>query len=121
MDLQSALDDLDISLDEIELTKLDQEFIKKMIVIFVTQTKTIIEETEKAIEENNFLEVSRLIHKIKPSIDGMGINSIYEEVRELERISKTTTDKNEIAQLFLLIKKVLIQTVNELEEKELNA
>ena len=99
----------------------DQEFIKKMIGIFVTQTKTIIEETEKAIEENNFLEVSRLIHKIKPSIDGMGINSIYEEVRELEKISKTTTDKNEIAQLFLLIKKVLIQTVNELEEKELNA
>ena len=29
MDIQSALDELDISLDEIELTKLDQEFIKK--------------------------------------------------------------------------------------------
>lgn len=101
------------------LSRGNQEFINKMITIFISQTKEIIDETEKAINENNFLEVSRLIHKIKPSVDGMGIKTIYNEVRSLETISKTSTDKDAIHALFLTIKNVLLQTVQELEENEL--
>lgn len=97
----------------------NQEFVKKMITIFINQTNEIITETEKAINNNNFIEVSQLIHKIKPSVDGMGITKIYTEIRELEQISKTSHDKKTINNLFLQIKKVLLQAVVELKENEI--
>lgn len=111
---------LNYSLDNLHnLSRGDNEFIEKMISIFIRQTKEIIVEIEKAIDENDFLEVSRLIHKIKPSVEGMGINIIYNEIRDLENISKISNDKSQISELFLFIKKILMQALKELEENEL--
>ena len=78
-----------------------------------------MEAIEKAIAAENFLEVSRLIHKIKPSIDEMGIQSIYHEVRELEEISKNTTDLERIQFLFEIIQKQLKLSILELKTHEL--
>jgi PAS domain S-box-containing protein len=103
------------------LSRGNEAFVLKMIAIFVKQTKEIMADTEKAIEENNFTEASRLIHKIKPSIDGMGIVSVHKEVRVLERICLISNNKNEINELFVFIKTRLLQAVLELEENELNS
>jgi CheY-like chemotaxis protein/HPt (histidine-containing phosphotransfer) domain-containing protein len=102
------------------LSRGNEEFVKKMIQIFIKQTSDIIVDTEKAIEENNFEEVSRLIHKIKPSIDGMGIDSIKKEVRDLELYSKTSNDKEKINEMFSIIKTVLLKVVDEINSNEIN-
>jgi len=101
------------------LSRGNEEFIQKMIEIFNTQCTHVMEAIEKAIAAENFLEVSRLIHKIKPSIDEMGIQSIYHEVRELEEISKNTTDLERIQFLFEIIQKQLKLSILELKTHEL--
>jgi PAS domain S-box-containing protein len=104
----------------ISLSKNNPEFVNKMLLIFINQAKEIITKTDEAIEQNNFMEVSKLIHKIKPSIEGVGIDSIYNEVRELEKISQTSNNKEKITELFSSIKLTLIKVMEQLEENELN-
>ena len=103
----------------IALSKNNPEFVAKMILIFINQAKDIITKTEEAIEKNDFIEVSKLMHKIKPSIEGVGIDSIYNEIRELEKISLTSTNTEKITELFHSIKFTLIKVIEQLEANEL--
>ncbi len=101
------------------LSRGNEEFVQKMIAIFIDQTIDTIQKVEKALLTNNFQEVSRLIHKIKPSIEGMGILSILDDVKLLEKKAKETTDKELINSLFATIKFTLEKIVQLLKENEL--
>lgn len=101
------------------LSRGNKDFVLKMVSIFVEQTSEVVQKIDQAIEENNFLEVSRLIHKIKPSVQGMGVNSVMEEIKLLEKVSKETEDKEQIRSLFETIKYTLTIVVQELKAHEL--
>ncbi len=101
------------------LSRGNQEFVQKMITVFIDQTIETIEKVEKAIPLNDFQEVSRLIHKIKPSVEGMGILSIVDDVKLLEKVSKETNDKEQIILLFSTIKFTLEKVVLLLKENEI--
>jgi CheY-like chemotaxis protein/HPt (histidine-containing phosphotransfer) domain-containing protein len=103
------------------LSRGNKEFIAKMIAVFVEQTTEVIEKISAAIPVDNFKEVSSLIHKIKPSVESLGITSIIKELKLLEKIAKDTNDKKQIAALFSLIKEVLEKAVIQLKENELDS
>lgn len=92
------------------LSRGDNEFIVKMISIFIEQTTDVIKEIREAILLDDFLEVNRLIHKIKPSVESLGITSIISEIKLLEKAD----DKEQIRILFAKVKEVLEQTVLQL-------
>ena len=92
------------------------EFMEKMVSIFIEQSTDTIEKTSIAISQNDFIEVSRLIHKIKPSVETLGIMSINSELKLLEKIAKETEDKEQITALFGVIKEVLEKAVIQLKE-----
>jgi CheY-like chemotaxis protein len=104
----------------IAISRGDNDFVQKMIDIFIEQTIEVCNEIENCIAVNNFIEISRLIHKIKPNIEGMGINSIYDEVRELERICENSDDKEKIQLLFTIVKNTLMAAVIELKKIKLS-
>jgi PAS domain S-box-containing protein len=104
----------------ITISRGDNDFVQKMIDIFIEQTIEVCNEIENCIAVNNFIEISRLIHKIKPNIEGMGINSIYDEVRELERICENSDDKEKIQLLFTIVKNTLMAAVIELKKIKLS-
>lgn len=101
------------------LSRGNKEFVEKMVVIFIEQTNTTIEKIKNAIEAENFIEVSQLIHKIKPSIEGIGVISILDDVKILEKIAKESNDKKQIEAIFSGIKEVLIEVVIQLKENEI--
>jgi len=101
------------------LSRGNKEFVEKMIIIFIEQTTITIEKIKNAIEAENFIEVSQLIHKIKPSIEGIGVISILDDVRTLEKIAKESNDKKQINTLFLGINNVLTEVVLQLKENEI--
>ena len=98
----------------------NNEFIVKMITVFIEQTTDAIETAESAISQNNFIEVSRLIHKIKPSVESLGISAITSEMKILEKTAKDAKDKVKISALFEVIKEVLQKAILQLKENELN-
>lgn len=101
------------------LSRGNNDFVFKMIEIFIKQTEETLIKVEDAIKSNEFLEVSKLIHKIKPSVEGMGIKSLMDNIKNLEAISKTQNNKEEIIQLFEVVKEGLQLTIVQLKENEL--
>jgi PAS domain S-box-containing protein len=102
------------------LSRGNHDFVIKMITIFTTQTADTINKMNQALEIKDFVEVSKLIHKIKPSIEGIGVVSIIEDVKLLEKIAKKTSDKSQILHLFGNIKTTLEKVIIQLQENELN-
>jgi PAS domain S-box-containing protein len=102
------------------LSKGNTEFVTKMITIFVEQTTDSLNKITTAINLNNFVEASRLIHKIRPSVESLEITTIIKELKHLEKITKETSDKEQISALFYTIKEILDQAIVQLTENELN-
>lgn len=101
------------------LSRGNKDFVIRMIQIFINQTNETIIKIEDALQVDNFEEISRLIHKIKPSIEGVGVFHLLNEVKELEKISKMTTDKVAIENLFNTIKEGLLIAIEQLQKNEL--
>lgn len=100
------------------LSRGNDDFIQKMLSIFITQTQETIPMVEKAFEEKNYAEIARLIHRIKPSIEGVGIYSIKETVKDLEVKSKEQqADFPELYTMFLEVKETLFTAINQLERE----
>jgi len=97
----------------------NQEFVAIMIAIFVEQTSEVIEKVIAALLLDDFMEVSRLFHKIRPSVESLGIITIIKEIKLLEKIAQETTDKEQISVLFEVIKDVLEKVVIQLQDDEL--
>jgi PAS domain S-box-containing protein len=98
----------------------NSEFVSKMIIIFIDQIKEILPNAEAALSSDNFLLMNQIIHKVKPSIEGMGIVSIIEKISMLEKITKETHDKEKITHLFSQIKNTLLIVIDQLENEFLN-
>lgn len=103
----------------LSISRGNTEFVKKMLSIFVEQTKTTLDQIDEAFQSDDFIEVSRLIHKIKPSIESVGVISILEEVKTLEKLGKESLDKEEMVALYNLIKNNLKQVILEIEKNEI--
>lgn len=79
---------------EVALYSLDQlnkmsrgkvEFVYRMCEIFVQETRKNLELMIKAFAKSDKDEVARIAHRMKPSIDNMGIKSLYDPIRTLDR------------------------------------
>ena len=75
---------------------------------------------DAALEANNFPEISRLIHKIRPSTGNMGVLSIQSKMKTLEKIAKETQNKQKITATYRLVKKTLQHVISQLQKNELN-
>jgi HPt (histidine-containing phosphotransfer) domain-containing protein len=98
-----------------------EEFVLKMVGVFVEQTIATIEKIDAALESNDFLEISQLIHEIRPSTANMGIQSIQSQMKILEKIAKETQNKVEITGIYTLVKNTLQLVISQLQKNELTA
>jgi len=98
------------------LSRGDQSFVKKMIEIFIEHTPTSIQEIKVAYKQDDFTTISKIAHRMKPSIDNMGIFSLKNPIRELESNAKMEViDKNKISSLIDIIENTLIKVIKELK------
>lgn len=101
------------------LSRGNHDFVIKMINIFLFQATDTVEKMEKAISSNDFHEVGRLIHKIRPSVEGMGVLSIMGELKLIEKVCKEAVENDLISTLFSKIKSTLLLAVIQLNKYEL--
>jgi PAS domain S-box-containing protein len=78
----------------------DDAFAKKIVSIFLETMPESLEHLIKTARENNYEQMSKTAHKMKSSIDSMGITSLKETIRELEAVNPGNENTD------LLIKKV---------------
>jgi PAS domain S-box-containing protein len=68
----------------VKMSQGDEVFVQKMVDMFVMLTDRTITELQVEMQQSNFDQVSRIAHRIKPSLENMGILQLSTPIRQLE-------------------------------------
>jgi len=71
-----------------EIGKDNPSFLPKMVFLFLDQVSEDLMNMNHATVEQDWMTVSRLAHRMKPSIEGMGIISLRESIKTVENNTK---------------------------------
>ena len=66
----------------------DMAFIKKMILLFIETVPQNVQELVESTSQHNWEQVSKMAHKLKSTIDSMGIRSLHDQIRAIEMNAK---------------------------------
>ncbi|THF52661.1 PAS domain S-box protein [Flavobacterium supellecticarium] len=103
-----------------ELSGNSSDFVREVVHVFRTQVTELIDCGEKAMENGNFSELGKLIHKIRPSVESLKINSIAEDLKSLEQKTKESQEDPSRVALYLFVKEKLETVVAQLQKYELD-
>jgi len=101
-----------------ELQKLslgNEEFVPKMVTIFLHQTPLLLKHIKEALEAKDLDRVAIYSYKIKTSIDTLGIYSLVETVRKLEKVRLYQIEYREICHLVSNLEEGLDMVIGELK------
>lgn len=71
-----------------EISDHDREFIYEMIMTIVKNTPDMLNDIEREGKAENWEQVGRLMHKLKPSLLLLNIDNLSSHIRELEGNAK---------------------------------
>ena len=95
----------------------DDQFVKKMLQIFMHQSSKAIIEFNHHLQCNQVDEIRKLAHKIKPGIDNLDITLLREKIRALEKWDGNRDVKDLKAQVKEVVD--ILQTVIEKMKEDL--
>jgi CheY-like chemotaxis protein len=81
----------------------DETFIKKMVQIFLDTIPPSVDQLKDELQQQNWDALSKLAHKMKSTIDSMGISRLKEVIRTIEANGK---HKNDLGSLPANVKQV---------------
>ncbi|MET0760395.1 MAG: histidine kinase [Flavobacterium sp.] len=94
----------------------DPEFVSEIINLFVTEVPSDLEQVKEGIEEKNHKKAYSYAHKIKPSLDLLGLNVAYEEILQIEAWTKTEGKKKEIKEIYKSVAHQVEKAVKEIKK-----
>lgn len=60
------------------------EMVKKMVMMFLEKTPALLEELKKSWVQGDLALLSKIAHKLKPTLDVMSIDKLHNEIRMIE-------------------------------------
>jgi PAS domain S-box-containing protein len=98
-----------------ELSRGDETFVNTMLAIFKKLAETTIDQLKESLKNDDIGTINKLAHKIKPSIDSMGIVSLKDKIRQLENYNLEENSKNNLEILTAKVINVLQQVVADIQ------
>lgn len=98
-----------------EISEGSSEFMRKMIETFIEETPKLLQAMDICLTEKNWNGLKNIAHKMKPSIDFMGIRSIWEAIKDIEWYAAEKINLNLLPGLVTKIKNVCRYALEELE------
>ncbi len=92
-------------------------FIKKMIGLFRQQVPQSVQDMKAALQENDFEKLRSIAHKIKPAVDNMGITSLYNVIRDIEKNAGEAPDVYLLTEQVTLTEQVIATVTVQLEDE----
>jgi HPt (histidine-containing phosphotransfer) domain-containing protein len=99
-----------------ELSDNDPEFVLQIITLFVTEVPEDMKQIEKGIDEKDHKLAYSFAHKIKPTLDLLGMTVAFEEILQVEAWTKREGKRKEIDATFESIKSQVDKAVKELKK-----
>ena len=98
----------------------DEGFIKKMVALFIETVPQNMQDLKNALQAENWEQVGKTAHKLKSTIDSMGIKSIRQEIRSVESNAKQMESLTEIPALVATIDNVIKECIGQLQTEILD-
>lgn len=99
-----------------ELSRGNSEFVNRMVGIFTELATESVKNLQHARESHNFDELRTTAHKLKPSLQQMGIDSLYHVIRDVEQFNPRQTPMDELDALLSEIYTTLNVVIDELNK-----
>ena len=98
------------------LSEGDNDFVMQIIDLFLTEIPEDLKEVKAGIEEKNYKNAHSFSHKIKPTLDLMGMNVAFEEILLVEAWAKKEGKRKEIKETYKSIKLQVDNAVKEIRK-----
>ncbi len=95
----------------------DGAFIKKMILLFIETVPQNVQELVDATQQKNWEHVSKMAHKLKSTIDSMGIRSIHDQIRAVEMNAKNKEQLERMPDMVRQVESVVSLCIRQLREE----
>jgi PAS domain S-box-containing protein len=92
----------------------DKKFVETMINMFINIAKTTISQLNEAFQNNDIEQIKKLSHKIKPSLDNLEINILYNEIRALESFNEKTGCPENLRTMVEFVTETLVKVIDDL-------
>ncbi|WP_185156259.1 PAS domain S-box protein, partial [Fulvivirga kasyanovii] len=92
-------------------------FVSKMISIFIDLVPPTINGILEAHQKQDLITIQKIAHRMKPSIDNMGIYAIKEEIRTLENITSETITTRQLKQLISKVTNTLKNAASQMKQE----
>lgn len=92
-------------------------FKRKMLVIFIENIPPVVSSIKESFRKDDLETISSLAHKIKPTLDGSGIQSLRETIRNIELCREKKRTREQLAIDISHLDKVITRVVNAFREE----
>ncbi len=94
----------------------DSEFVNEILTLFVTEVPDDLLQIKEGIKKKDHKHAYAYAHKIKPTLDLLGLNVAFEEILQLEAWTKTEGKKKDIEDTFKSIKTKVNDAIKEIKK-----
>ena len=88
-----------------------------MVALFIETVPQNLHDLSKATQDENWEQVTKTAHKLKSTVDSMGIKSIYQDIRLVEANAKQKQSLQEIPTLVGKIESVILNCIDQLQSE----
>jgi len=92
------------------------DFIEKMKNLFIEQTPLAVRDIQNAFMDKDYQKISKIAHRIKPSVDAMGITSLKDDILEIEASAVDYGDSESLKKLINHLEEVIEKVIGELRK-----
>lgn len=94
----------------------DPEFVIQIVTLFVTEVPEDLAQIKEGIKKKDHKHAYAYAHKIKPTLDLLGLKVAFEEILEVEAWTKAEGEKKEIKETFKSVRNQVEDAVKELRK-----
>ncbi len=95
----------------------NRDFMKKMIQMFVDQTPGLMNEMQQHLSQQQWEQLGAKAHKLKPSIDLMGIAPLKQEIRDIEQFAKNGENLEILPSKITHLSQILTEALHQLKNE----
>lgn len=87
-----------------EISSNDADFAQQIVELFLQEVPPEIENIKKGIKAKDYKKTYAAAHKIKPTLDLLGMDLAFDEVNQIMNWTKVEGKKKEIIEVYKLLK-----------------
>ena len=98
------------------LSENDSEFVNQIVTLFVNEVPKDLLEIKLGIKSESYKEVRAHAHKIKPTLDLMGMHVAFEELVLIEAWAKAEGKTKNIKETYKCVKSQVKEAIKEIKK-----